>query len=156
MYRQNQTLVDLLQPVITSMAYELWGVEQLPDGRATLLRIYIDHESGITLEDCERVSRQVAGVLDVEDPVAGAYRLEISSPGLDRPLFTLDHFRRFINADVRVHLRRKIEDRKRITGRILRAEDDTVTIMSDGNEFNISADLIEKANLLPFLKSHNK
>jgi ribosome maturation factor RimP len=156
MYRQNQTLVDLLHPVVTAMGYELWGIEQLSEGHATLLRVYIEHESGITLEDCTRVSRQVAAVLDVEDPVAGAYRLEISSPGLDRPLFTLDHFSRFIGEQVRVHLRQKFEDRKRISGQISHIEDDKVTIDSDGTEYTISASLIEKANLLPFLKTHNK
>jgi ribosome maturation factor RimP len=151
MYRQNQTLVELLYPVITGMGYELWGVEQLPDGRDSLLRVYIEHESGISLEDCTRVSRQVAAVLDVEDPVTGAYRLEISSPGLDRPLFTLEHFSRFIGEQVRVQLRQKLEDRKRISGQISRIEDDKVTIDSDGDEYIISAGLIEKANILPSL-----
>jgi ribosome maturation factor RimP len=151
MYRQNQTLVDLLHPVITAMGYELWGIEQLPDGKATLLRVYIEHESGITLEDCTAVSRQVAGVLDVEDPITGAYRLEISSPGLDRPLFSLEHFSRFIGEQARVYLRQKLENRKRISGHITHLEEDIVTIESDGKEYKISAGLIEKANLLVFI-----
>ncbi len=133
------------------MGYELWGVEQLADGKATLLRVYIEHEAGITLEDCTRVSRQSAAVLDVEDPVAGAYRLEISSPGLDRPLFTLDHFSRFKGEQVRVQLRQKFKDRKKIAGEISRIEDEDVTITSEGIEFTIAAGLIEKANILPFL-----
>lgn len=150
MYRQNQTLVTLLQPVISAMGYEMWGVEQLPDGRGTLLRVYIDHESGIRLEDCERVSKQVVGVLDVEDPVSGSYRLEISSPGLDRPLFTLDQFSQFTGANAHIRLRQKFQDRKQIKGEINRIADDAVTIISDGDEFTIEAGLIEKANLLPF------
>lgn len=153
MYRQNQTLVALLHPVISAMGYELWGVEQLPDGKASLLRVYIEHESGITLQDCERVSRQVVGVMDVEDPVTGSYRLEVSSPGLDRPLFTLDHFSRFQGKYARVQLRQKLENRRQLKGEIKRVEDDTVTIVSDGNEYAIPAGLIEKANLLPFFKT---
>jgi ribosome maturation factor RimP len=156
MYRQNQTLVELLHPVISGMGYELWGVEQLPDGQSSLLRIYIEHDSGITLEDCERVSRQVTGVLDVEDPVAGSYRLEISSPGLDRPLFTLEQFSRFQGQQARVQLRQKFEERRRITGEIGPVEDDSVTIISDGNEYTISAGLIEKANLLPFSNTDSR
>ncbi len=151
MYRQNQTLVELLYPVITAMGFELWGIEQLPEGKATLVRVYIEHESGITLEDCTAVSRQLAGVLDVEDPITGAYRLEISSPGLDRPLFTLEHFSRFIGEHARVHLRQKLENRKRISGQISRIEEEQVTIDSDGIEYTISAGLIEKANLLVFI-----
>jgi len=150
MYRQNQTLVALLQPVISAMGYEMWGVEQLPDGRDSLLRVYIDHESGIRMEDCERVSKQVVGILDVEDPISGSYRLEISSPGLDRPLFTLDQFNRFKGAYAHVHLRQKFKQRRHIKGEINRIAEDAVTIISDGDEFIISAGLIEKANLLPF------
>lgn len=144
-------MVELLQPVVTAMGYELWGIEQLPDGKATLVRVYIEHESGINLEDCTAVSRQVAGVLDVEDPITGAYRLEISSPGLDRPLFTLEHFSRFIGQHARVHLRQKLQNRKRISGKISRIEDDKVTIDSEGIEYTISAGLIEKANLLALI-----
>ncbi len=149
MYRQNQTLVALLQPIISAMGYEMWGVEQLPDGRGSLLRVYIDSESGITLEDCERVSKQVVGILDVEDPISGSYRLEISSPGLDRPLFTLEQFSRFKGGYAQVHLRQKFKQRRHIKGEINRVTEDTVTIVSDADEFTISEGLIEKANLLP-------
>ena len=150
MYRQNQTLVALLQPVISAMGYEMWGVEQLPDGRGSLLRVYIDHESGIRMEDCERVSKQLVGVLDVENPISGSYRLEISSPGLDRPLFTLDQFSRFKGENAHVHLRQKFKQRRHIKGEINHIAEDAVTIISNGDEFTISASLIEKANLLPF------
>ena len=143
-------MVALLGPVISAMGYELWGVEQLPDGTGSLLRVYIEHESGIRLQDCERVSKQLVGVLDVEDPVSGRYRLEISSPGLDRPLFTLDQFSRFKGACAQVHLRQKFMERRHIKGEINHITDDAVTIISDGDEFTIAAGLIEKANILPF------
>ena len=148
--------MELLHPVISGMGYELWGVEQLPDGKGTLVRVYIEHESGITLEDCERVSRQVVGVLDVEDPMTGAYRLEMSSPGLDRSLFTLDHFSRFQGEHARLHLRQKFEGRRRIAGKISNVEDDSVTIISDGKEYTILAGLIERANLLPFSNADSR
>ncbi len=148
MYRQNQALVALLHPLITGMGYELWGVEQLPDGRGSLLRVYIENDAGITLEDCEQVSRQVAGVLEVEDIISGSYRLEISSPGLDRSLFTLEQFSRYRGQHARVYLRQKVEERRQIRGEIGNVGDDSVTIISEGKEYTISAGLIDKANLL--------
>ena len=150
MYRQNQTIVALLEPVVTAMGYELWGLEQLPDGKGTLLRVYIDQEQGIDLADCERVSRQVVGVLDVEDPISGSYRLEISSPGLDRPLFSLEQFERFAGERAHVQLRQKYRERKQVKGRIERVDGDAVVIDADGEEFSIAEKLIEKANILPF------
>ena len=150
MYRQNQTIVALLEPVVTAMGYELWGLEQLPDGKGTLLRVYIDQEQGIDLTDCERVSRQVVGVLDVEDPISGSYRLEISSPGLDRPLFSLEQFERFAGERAHVQLRQKYRERKQVKGKIERVDEDAVVIDADGEEFSIAEKLIEKANILPF------
>ncbi len=140
----------MLEPVISAMGYELWGIEQVPDGRDSLLRIYIDHNDGIDLEDCTRVSRQVVGVLDVEDPISGSYRLEVSSPGLDRPLFSLAQFSRFEGQRAHVHLREKIRERRQLKGEISRVAGDVVTLISDGEEFNISETMIDKANLLAF------
>ena len=139
-----------MQPVIVALGYELWGVEQLPDGRDTLLRVYIEHQSGITLEDCAKVSKQVVGVLDVEDPIAGSYRLEISSPGLDRPLFTLAQFSRFQGAHARVQLRQKLEGRRRIQGEINRVDEEAISIAGEDKDYEIPLGLIEKANIVPF------
>ena len=150
MYRQNQTLVDLMQPVIVALGYELWGIEQLPDGLDSLLRVYIEYESGITMEDCVKVSKQVVGVLDVEDPISGSYRLEISSPGLDRPLFSLAQFSRFQGSHARVYLRQKLEGRRRIQGEIHRVDEEAICIVSEDKDYIISSSLIEKANILPF------
>ena len=86
-YKQSVNLVSLLTPVVVDMGYVCWGIEHLRQGRTSLLRIYIDSEAGITLEDCARVSNRVSGILDVEDPIAGEYQLEVSSPGLNRLLF---------------------------------------------------------------------
>ena len=85
----------IVEPVVTSLGYELVGVEFLMQGHSGLLRVYIDDEDGIQVNDCQRVSHQLSGVLDVEDVIKGKYQLEVSSPGLDRPLFTAEHFERF-------------------------------------------------------------
>lgn len=128
----------------------MWGLEQLPAGNSSLLRIYIDHSGGIMLKDCEKVSRQVAALLDVEDPIAGEYRLEVSSPGLERPLFNLEQFSRFQGRQVKIHLRQKHMDRKRIAGVILAVndEDENIIIETEDFEYTVPAGLIEKANLL--------
>jgi len=147
MYKQNQILVKLLEPVILAMGYEMWGIEHVPEGKGSRLRIYIDSESGITLSDCERVSKQVTGVLDVNDPVKGAYNLEISSPGLDRPLFKLEQFERFIGHKVRIRLGKVFEDRKNISGRIIEINDTGITVQTEESSYTIPADIIDKAHL---------
>lgn len=149
MYRQNTKIVELIDPVITAMGYELWGVEYLPQGRFSLLRIYIDKEGGITLTDCEQVSRQVTGVLDVADPIQGAYNLEVSSPGLDRPLFSLAQFARYIGSEVRLTLSAKLDGRRKFRGRITGTEDDRVQLEVEGSEVTVAADAVETARLIP-------
>ena len=151
MYRQNQALVALLRAPVEALGYELWGLELLPDGADSLLRLYIEHEHGITIEDCERVSHQVVGVLDVEDPIAGSYRLEVSSPGLDRPLFSLEQFARFKGERASVQLREKLNERRRVKGRIDTVSSDTVTICDDNEEWVIAEGLIDRANILSSL-----
>jgi ribosome maturation factor RimP len=151
MYKQNQALVKLLQPVVSGLGYEMLGIEQQPQGRDGLVRIYIDHEDGITLDDCERVSEQITGVLDVEDPIRGPYRLEVSSPGLDRPLFTLEQCRRFLGQDIRLRLRDKLQGRRKLSGRLLELQDDSVIIEDAGTVYDVPAEMIERASLVPDL-----
>jgi ribosome maturation factor RimP len=148
MYKQNQTLVGLLEPVISAMGYEMLGIEQVSHGRDSLVRIYIDRDSGITLADCERVSGQVTGVLDVEDPIRGSYHLEVSSPGLDRPLFTLEQCRRYLGRDIRVQLRSKLEGRRKLSGRLMDLHDAVLVIDEGGTRYDVPADLIERASLV--------
>jgi ribosome maturation factor RimP len=148
MYRQNTELLKLLEPVVSSMGYELLGIEYLGAGRNSVLRIYIDSASGITIKDCACVSEQVTGILDINDPIKGTYHLEISSPGFDRPLFTLDHFKRHIGKYVRLQLHNKIAGRRRIAGVINRVNAGSVEIMVDDIRYDISADDIDKARLV--------
>jgi len=129
------------------MGYELWGLEYLPRGNSSLLRIYIDNVAGITLDDCVRVSKQLAGVLDVNDPIRSRYELEVSSPGLDRPLFTLEQFTRFLGYPVKLRLASKVEGRKHLTGVIEAVSDEEIQIIEDGQSFKIPAGSTEKANI---------
>lgn len=149
MHRQNPVLVNLLEPAVAAMGCELWGLEHLSRGRRSLLRVYVDRAGGVTLADCERISRQLTGILDVEDPIRGSYDLEVSSPGLDRPLFNLEQFRRFAGHEIRLRLKAKVAGRRQISGRISEVGQDSVSIQSGADQFSIPADMIEKARLVP-------
>lgn len=143
-------LTEMLTPVVESMGYELVGVELLEQGaRGRLLRIYIDQEQGITVDDCGAVSHRVSGVLDVEDPVPGHYDLEVSSPGLDRPLFRAEHFTRFKGAMAKLKLRTKVDGRRKLVGILDGLEDRQVLILEDGVCYRIPLELIDSARLVP-------
>ena len=142
-------LEALLGPVVRDMGYVCWGIELLGQGRASLLRIYIDSNAGITLEDCERVSKRVSGILDVEDPIAGEYLLEVSSPGLDRLLFNRDQYEQFIGETVKVRLSKTVDNRKRITGSIEEVTGDTLVLNESGREIRIPLGEIDRARLCP-------
>jgi ribosome maturation factor RimP len=140
-------LVELLRPVIEGMGYEWVGAEF--DGHQRVLRIYIDSPDGIGLEDCSKVSYQVSGVLDVEDPISGRYQLEISSPGMDRPLFELSQFERFVGELVRLQLSRALDGRRRFKARIKAVEGADIVIEDEGEVFTIPFSLVDKARLVP-------
>ncbi len=143
-------LQELIAPVVESLDCELWGIEYLTQGRHATLRVFIEKEDGgIGVGDCEKVSRQISSVLDVEDPISSRYTLEVSSPGMDRPLFTLEQFSRSLGATVAVKLSRKFEDRKKLTGVIVAIEDDEVVLRIEDEEYLLPFELIEKANIVP-------
>ncbi len=150
MARASEQLIRLLAPVVSGLGYELVGVEWDLSPRGRILRVYIDVEDGVTLADCERVSAQLSALLDVEDPIAGAYLLEVSSPGIDRPLFTLDQYRRFLGQKVQIRLRLPLEGQRRFKGEIARVEEDRVIIQSEeGQRIAIPYEAIDKARLIP-------
>lgn len=142
-------MLELIEPVVEGLGYECVGIEYNPHPKHGLLRVYIDSEAGIQLEDCSKVSHQISGVLDVEDPIQGNYRLEISSPGADRPLFKIADFQRFEGRLVTVNLFRSVAQRKKITGTILGVEDDTIQLEEDGQVFTVPLQAISKARLVP-------
>ena len=131
------------------MGFVCWGIEHLRQGRASLLRIYIDSEPGVTLEDCERVSKRVSGVLDVEDPIVGEYLLEVSSPGMERLLFTPAQYEQYLGETVKVRLSRTFEKRNHVTGRIEAVTEDRVVLHEAGKEFHIPIDAIKRARIVP-------
>ena len=151
MIRQaDERLHGLLQPVVNMMGYELVGIEYFPSGRHYILRLYIDREgAGIGLEDCERVSHQVSALLDVEDPIPGHYHLEVSSPGLDRPLCTAEHFRRFSGRRVKLRLWAPREGRRNYQGILQGVQGDRVRVEVDGECIDLPLEEIERARLVP-------
>lgn len=152
MRQDLKALRRMLAAVVETMGYELAGVELHARRDNALLRIYIDSENGISLDDCQRVSHQLSGVLDVEEPIAGRYTLEISSPGLDRPLFEAAHFNRFAGSEVCIQLRELLDGRRKLVGRLLGMRDDDVVIVdSEGREWRVPLERIEKARLVPEL-----
>jgi ribosome maturation factor RimP len=145
-------LQALVGRAVAALDYELVGVELLArGGRGQLLRVYIDGPDGVGLDDCERVSHQVSGLLDVEDPIRGDYALEVSSPGLDRPLFELGHFARFVGETARVRLHAPQDGRSNYKGVIEAVEGDDVVLRVDGEPVRLPYGTIASARLVPTL-----
>ncbi len=144
-------LRSLIGPVVSAMGYELVGIEYHGRGQSGLLRVYIDHERGITLDDCSAVSHQVSGLLDVEDPIVEHYDLEISSPGLDRPLFGRADFERFTGRQAKVTLHAKLEGRRRFTGVLGGVDGDALLMEVEGEALRLPLDQIDSARLAPEL-----
>ncbi|WP_296899296.1 ribosome maturation factor RimP [Thiohalocapsa sp.] len=143
-------LAEVVRSVVEPMGYECVGIEHDSGGKGgAVLRVYIDHADGIGLEDCEAVSHQLSGALDVADPIAGQYDLEVSSPGLDRPLFELEHFRRFSGARAHIRLADKLDGRRRFEGHLAGVEGESVLLDMDGERLVLPFARIESARLVP-------
>ena len=145
----EQKLQDLLQGSVEDLGCELWGIECQRVGRYLTVRLFIDKEGGVTVEDCADVSRQVSAVLDVEDPIADKYNLEVSSPGLDRPLFTLAQYTRYVGQEIVVHLRIPVADRRKWQVELAKIENDMITLIVDKQEQILAFGNIQKANVVP-------
>ena len=149
MATKDQQISDMLGTTIAALGLELWGVEYLSQGRHSTLRVYIDSENGITVEDCARVSEQVGSVLDVEDPITGEYTLEVSSPGMDRLLFRLDQFPGYVGETVELRLRVPFEGRRKFKGILTGIEGEDVVIRVDDHEYLLPHSAIDKARIQP-------
>lgn len=141
-------LTALVVPVVEAMGCEFWGLEYLSSGRSAMLRIYIDNDP-VTVDDCEKVSRQVGSLLDVEDLISSEYTLEVSSPGLDRPLYTLEQYERYVGEDVALRLRFPFEGRRKFKGRLVGVEGEDILLVVEDHEFLFPISSIEKANIVP-------
>lgn len=152
-------IAALLAPTVASLGLELLGAEYLPSPGGAVLRLYIDvpaaeaadegESRSVTIDDCESVSREVSAQLDVEDPISGHYTLEVSSPGIDRPLFGAAQFARFAGESAKVALKLPQDGRRRLQGEIARVDGDNIVFKVDGSEIVVRADNIDKARLVP-------
>ncbi|MCC5825411.1 ribosome maturation factor RimP [Alkalimonas sp.] len=149
MAKQEQQLIELLAPTVSAAGFELLGIEVLRAGKHSTVRLYIDHPDGVTVEHCANISREVGAILDVEDPISHEYMLEVSSPGLDRPLFTPEHFARAVGEKVDVKLAIPQDGRRKFKGILQAIEQDMLVIEIDGKQFRLLMDNVEKANIVP-------
>ena len=145
----TDNLEAVLDPTVSGLGYELWGIERQRLPRGLLVRLYIDGPEGITLADCEKVSRQVRDVLEVEQALRDDYLLEVSSPGLDRALFKPDHYRRFCGAQVQVRLRIPQQGRRRLQGILREVEEQSVAVECEGQRMVLPFNAIERARIVP-------
>ena len=149
MRKAPEELRTIVRLPVEAMGYELVGVELFRKGASGLvLRVYIDREDGITLDDCSAVSHQISGVLDVEDPISGAYTLEVSSPGLDRPLVRPNDFERFAGLEAKIELRESLNGRRRYRGVLAGCADAVVTIVTEDGTAALPFDEIDNAKLV--------
>lgn len=146
--QKSEQLKTLFVPIVEALGYVLWGVEASLTGKDPVVRIYIDSDKGIGVEACAEVSHHVGAVLDVEDIISGEYRLEVSSPGLDRQLFTVEQFQTYIGQNIKLRLRRPFEQRRKFSGQLTGVEGDELIVLEDGYEYILPIPLIEKANLI--------
>jgi ribosome maturation factor RimP len=144
----EQKLTDMLRPAVEETGKNLHGVEFISAGNNSVLRLFIDHENGIDVDDCAEVSRQVGAILDVEDPISSEYNLEVSSPGVDRPLFEKSHFQLVIGETVNIRLSMPINGRRKFKGGLVAIENDTLIVNVDGIDYELLINNIDKANLV--------
>ena len=149
MKQAPEHLVELIEPIVEGLGYECVGIEYNPHPTHGMLRIYIDSDNGILLDDCSKVSHQLSGALDVEEPIQGEYQLEVSSPGADRPFFKLSQFQRFIGSTVTVNLFKPIDKRRRITGQIKDVEGETILLQEGEQLLRVPFQAMSKARLVP-------
>jgi ribosome maturation factor RimP len=145
----EQKLTELLRPAVEETGKELLGIEFISAGNHSVLRLFIEHENGINVDDCAEVSRQVSAILDVEDPISTEYSLEVSSPGLDRPLFELAHFQAVIGETINVKLSMPLNGRRKFKGKLETIENDTLVVTVDGEDYELVMSNVDKANLIP-------
>jgi len=144
----EQKLTEMLRPAVEETGKGLLGVEFISAGNNSVLRLFIDHENGINVDDCAEVSRQVGAILDVEDPISSEYSLEVSSPGVDRPLFELSHFQEVISETINVKLSMPLNGRRKFKGILAAIANDTLIVEVDGIDYELVINNIDKANLV--------
>jgi len=149
-------LKELIQPIVSSLGYELWGCVLHYAGKRTVLRVYIELMPDISLQrvavslgDCGKVSREISAIFDVEDVIKGSYTLEVSSPGMDRQLFTVEQYQRFVGSLIALHLLANEQGRRNYKGRLMGVDNASITLQVDDAEVIIPLASIDKANIIP-------
>jgi len=138
----------MLAVPVEALGFQLWGIEYVQAGKHSIVRVFIDHENGINIEDCAEVSRQVSAVLDVEDPISTEFTLEVSSPGVDRPLFNAQQYAAYIGEDAKVQLTMPVAGSRNLKGAITKIEGQMLTIKVDGKDLVVALDNIRKGNII--------
>ena len=149
MNRKEKQVEELLAPTVESLGCNIWGVEFLAQGKHTKLRLYIDSEAGVTVDDCANVSRHVSDILDVEEIITGAYTLEVSSPGMDRILFKESQFTDSVGEQVDVRLNFPFEGRRKFIGMLAGVQDSMAVVQIDDDEYLLPLENIQRARVVP-------
>lgn len=149
MSQLERKLTDMLNPAVEAVGFELVGVEFVRAGKHSTLRVYIDSPNGVDVDDCADVSHQVSAILDVEDPISTEYNLEISSPGMDRPLFKAAHYAEQIGQQINVKLQMPQDGRRNFKGELIESKHDSFVITVDKQQFELAYDNVLKANVVP-------
>jgi ribosome maturation factor RimP len=144
----EQKLTDLLRPAVEETGKTLRGIEYISAGNNSVLRLFIDHENGINVDDCAEVSRQVGAILDVEDPISSEYSLEVSSPGVDCPLFEMAHFQEVVGETINVRLSMPLNGRRKFKGPLVAIENDNLIVEVDSIDYELAISNVDKANLV--------
>lgn len=146
----HNKIESIIAPGVESLGYELLGCEIITHSKSVILRAYIDHPNGIGLEDCTKVSRQINLIPELETAFPSSYHLEVSSPGLDRPLFKFEHYARYVGEKVKLKLRMPINQQQNFTGVLIQADSENIILeLSPENQVEIAFSNIEKARLVP-------
>ena len=149
MSQLEKKLTDMLNAPVEALGFELVGIEFIRAGKHSTLRVYIDSENGVDVDDCADVSYQVSAVLDVEDPITTEYNLEVSSPGMDRPLFKPEHYAKVLGEEISVKLNLPQDGRRNFKGKLIESSSSSIHVEVDGQTFDLPITNISKANLVP-------
>ena len=149
MRREQTHLWELFEPVVNGMGFDLIEIEHFPNPKHGVLRLYIDKEGGVTVDDCSAVSHQISALIDVEEPIRGQFNLEISSPGLDRPLRRLQDFQRFTGSMVKLKTMMPLDGQRNFKGRMLEVNEEVLVLETDTEEISLPMNAIEKARIVP-------
>ncbi|RLV58692.1 ribosome maturation factor RimP [Parashewanella curva] len=148
MARLESKLADMLTAPVEALGYRLWGIDYVQAGKHSTVRVYIDSDKGVSIDDCVEASRQISAVMDVEDPISNEYTLEVSSPGVDRPLFSAEQYATYLGEEVKLLLNMPVNGSRKLKGAVTKVEGQMLSLDVDGNDTLIALDNIRKGNLI--------